>query len=171
MKAVVVYESMFGTTETIARAIADGLSGQAQVELVNVDDAPTGLEGTDLLVVGGPTHVRGMSRESTRKGAENQTSEPLRSHTGIREWLGRLGPAPEGLRAVAFDTRIDKARWLVGSAARGAEKLLHKHGYPTCAEAESFFVAGSGDQGLEPGEEDRARAWARSLTAKATPRA
>ena len=167
MKALVVYESMFGSTEAIARAIADGLAGQASVEVVNVDDAPDNLDGVDLLVVGGPTHVHGMSRASTRQSAEQQATEPVHSHTGIRDWLGSLPPAPAGLRAVAFDTRIDKPRWLVGSAAHGARKLLHQHGYPVLAEPESFFVIGSGEEGLAAGEQDRARTWAQSLPAKA----
>ena len=166
MKAIVVYESMFGSTEEIAQAIGEGLAPRAVVEVVNVDDAPTDLAGADLLVVGGPTHVHGMSRASTRQSAQQQAAESVRSHTGIRDWLGSLPHAPAGVRAVAFDTRLDKPRWLVGSAARGAQKLLRRHGYPVLAKPGSFFVTGSGQQGLAPGEKDRAREWARSLTAK-----
>ncbi len=54
-RALVVFESMFGNTEAIARAVADGLGGGAEVD-----------------VVGGPTHAFGMSRPSTRRSAAQQ---------------------------------------------------------------------------------------------------
>ena len=40
MKAFVVYESMFGNTEEIARAIAYGLGESVEVQLAEVSDAP-----------------------------------------------------------------------------------------------------------------------------------
>ena len=41
MKALVVYESMFGKTEQIARAIAVGLGESVDVQVAEVTDAPT----------------------------------------------------------------------------------------------------------------------------------
>jgi hypothetical protein len=169
MHAVVVYESMFGNTELIARAIAEGLALQAEVDLLNVDDAPGELAGIDLLVVGGPTHAHGMSRPGTRQGAAQQSDEGVRSkRTGIREWLGTLGPAPAGTQAVAFDTRLDKPRWLTGSAAKGAGKLLRRQGYRMPVPPQSFFVAGTAAAHLAPGEQDRARDWAGALATRAS---
>lgn len=47
MHAVVVFESMFGNTESIAEAVGKGLASHAEVDVVNVDDAPlTGREST-----------------------------------------------------------------------------------------------------------------------------
>lgn len=69
MKSIVVYESMFGNTERVARAIAEALGRCGGVELVEVGDAAASLGSVDLLVVGGPTHAFGMSRESTRADA------------------------------------------------------------------------------------------------------
>ena len=40
MKALVVYESMFGNTEQIARAVADGLAESIEVQLAEVSQAP-----------------------------------------------------------------------------------------------------------------------------------
>lgn len=170
MRAVVIYESMFGGSERIARAIQAGLAPHAEVDVINVDDAPSRLDGVDLLVVGGPTHAWSMSRASTRKGAQQQTTEQIRSRNGIREWLRSLSAAPAGVRAVAFDTRLDKPRWLTGSAARGAVKLLRGLGYPLLAPPESFFATQTPGE-LRAGEEDRARNWAYALAAKATARA
>ena len=52
MRALVVFESMFGNTQEIAEAIADGLSGRMQVDLVEVGAAPAEVgDEVALLVV------------------------------------------------------------------------------------------------------------------------
>ena len=59
MKTVIVYESMFGNTEHVARLIAEGLEQDgdravlADVRTVRREE----LAGSDLLVVGAPTHA------------------------------------------------------------------------------------------------------------------
>jgi hypothetical protein len=166
MRTVIVFESMFGATEKFARAIADGISVSAGAEVVNVDDAPIDLTGVDLLVVGGPTHVHGMTRAATRKSAADQVSYPMGSKTGIREWLGSLGPLPRELAVAAFDTRIDKPRVFTGAASLGAAKRLSRLGGRLAAPAESFFVGTEPvDVGPEPGELARAEAWGAALGA------
>lgn len=73
MRAMVVYESMFGNTQLIADAIAEGLSSRAEVERTAVGDAATTIgDDVALLVVGGPTHAFGMSRSATRQSAAEQ---------------------------------------------------------------------------------------------------
>lgn len=62
MKALVVYESMFGNTEQVARAVATGLGRHLDVELVAVANAPDTVSDVDLVVVGGPTHAFSMTR-------------------------------------------------------------------------------------------------------------
>ena len=65
--AVVVYESMYGNTHLVADAIGAGLRPAFDVTVVPVTQAgPAILDGADLIVVGGPTHVHGMSRASKR---------------------------------------------------------------------------------------------------------
>ncbi len=57
MKALVVYESMFGNTEQIARAVAAGLEESVDVQVAEVTDAPTEPDpDVALIVAGGPTH-------------------------------------------------------------------------------------------------------------------
>ena len=164
MRILVVFESMFGATEQIARAVGKGLSA----EVVDVDDAPADLTGVDLLVVGGPTHVHGMSRAATRQSAAQQVDHPTRSQTGVREWLDSLGTVPAGLPVAAFDTRLDKARVLTGAASLGIAKRLRRLGCRAAAPAESFFVGTTPvDAGPNPGELDRAEAWGAALGAAA----
>ena len=77
MRALIVYESMYGNTHVVADHIAEGLRSHFDVEVVPVD-AATGekVRGVDLLVVGGPTHVHAMSSEKSRKAAKDASSKP-----------------------------------------------------------------------------------------------
>ncbi|WP_086847568.1 flavodoxin family protein [Amycolatopsis kentuckyensis] len=166
MRILVVFESMFGATEEVAEAIGKGLAGSGPVEVRNVDEAPRDLAGAGLLVVGGPTHVHGMSRGATRKSAAEQVDYPTRSRTGVREWLDSLDAVPEGLAVAAFDTRIEKPRVFTGAASLRMAKRLRRRGCRLVVPAESFFVGTEPiDVGLEPGEAERAEAWGAALGA------
>jgi flavodoxin len=57
MKALVVYESMFGNTEQIARAVAAGLGESVDVQQVEVTDAPTEPDPDVVLIVAGRSHA------------------------------------------------------------------------------------------------------------------
>src|SRR5687768_7425824 len=64
MKSLVVYESRFGNTALIARAVADALRERGSAHMLPVDEVTAAdLDGLDLLVVGGPTHAHGVSSE------------------------------------------------------------------------------------------------------------
>lgn len=167
MRALIVYESMFANTEKIANAIAEGMGPDISPEVMNVDDAPAELSGVDLLVVGGPTHVHGMTRASTRKAAAEQATEGVRSHQGVREWLTAL-TAPAGLRAAVFDTRLGKPRWLTGSAAKGEAKALRRNHITLVTRPQSFYVTGGEPPELADGEPARAREWGTTLATKIT---
>jgi len=159
MKALVVYESMFGNTGRIARAIADGLAETAEVTLADVASAPPAT-GFDLLVAGAPTHAFGLSRPASREQAK--TSGPVRAGatgTGLREYLAGSPPLT-GLAAATFDTRVDKP--ITGSAARKADRRLRRLGCTMLVPPAGFRVAGTTGP-LLAGEEDRARRWAASL--------
>ena len=162
MRALVVYESMFGNTQAIAKAIAEGLSGRMRVEALEVGVAPATIDDdVALLVIGGPTHAFGLSRPQTRQDAARQATAGLVSRGwGLREWLTSL-QAPAGVAASAFDTRISKPR-LPGSAARAAEKRLRRLGLRMVAPAASFYVEGTSGPLLE-GEQERARRWGQSV--------
>jgi flavodoxin len=163
--AVVIYESMFGNTRAVAEAIGEGLAAQGMaVEIQEVGHAPlTPDPRIDLLVVGGPTHAFGMSRESTRASAAEQAHGPLVSTgIGIREWLEGLGPA--SAHAAAFDTHVDKR--VPGSAARAAQRRLRGLGYRIVAPAQSFFVTDV-EGPLAEGERERARRWGEQVAESA----
>ncbi|TCC08784.1 hypothetical protein E0H45_18010 [Kribbella soli] len=145
MRALIVYESMFGNTERIARAVRDGLRPYVPAETVPVNQAPDVVPAdVRLLVVGGPTHAFSMSRLSTRQEAWKQGGLVTPVEVGIREWMAALKPPAadrvKTLRVATFDTRIAKVRRLPGSAARSAAKLLRRMGYRMLTTSESFFV-------------------------------
>ena len=164
MRALVVYESMFGNTRIIAEAIAVGLSTEGMdVEASEVSVTSAQLDAdVDLLVVGAPTHTFTLSRTDTRAAAAEQAPRPIVSPgIGLREWLDDL--APNGSVAVAaFDSHVDKK--VPGSASRSATRRLRRRGYRAIVPPESFYV--SGMQGpLVTGEIDRARLWGAKLGA------
>jgi hypothetical protein len=162
MKALVVYESMFGNTEMIARAIADGLGEACDVTLADVATMPP-TTGMDLLVAGGPTHAFGLSRPATRQDAARQgTVHAGAADVGLREYLD-VSPMLTGLAAASFDTKIDKP-FLPGSAAHKAHRRLRALGCRMLRPAETFRVAGTAGP-LVAGETERAQRWATGLAA------
>jgi flavodoxin len=91
MKALVVYESMFGNTEKIARAVTDGVGESMDVQLAEVADAPTDPSpDVALIVAGGPTHAFSMSRENTRTDAIRKGAHKGEREFGLREWMAAL---------------------------------------------------------------------------------
>ncbi len=84
MTALVVYESMHGSTQAVAQAIAEGLTPAGRVYVYEVSalaKAPGGRTITtdlNLLVVGGPTHAFGLSRPNTRQDAAKAADKHLR---------------------------------------------------------------------------------------------
>jgi flavodoxin len=162
MQALVIYESMFGNTKAVAEAIADGI---VSARVVSVDQAPTEVPADiGLVVVGGPTHAFGMSRESTRADAVRQGADASTSVTrGLRDWVHDVSAASDTGFAT-FDTRVERAGWLSGSAARKAGRQLRQRGFRLVAKPQSFYVTGSPGP-LSDGQQDAARRWGRSLVA------
>jgi flavorubredoxin len=76
VKAIVVYESMFGNTHRVAEAVAEGLKENAEVSLHPVSETPPDtLAGVDLIVVGGPTHIHGMASKMSHKAAADDAKK------------------------------------------------------------------------------------------------
>jgi Flavodoxin len=176
MRAVIIYESMYGNTHLIADAIARGLETGHDVTVVPVGHATQELlDGADLIVVGGPTHIHGMSRARTRAAAVDAAAKPGNRLTldpgpatdqpGLRDWFGSLGRISAS--AAAFDTRFAGPAIFTGRASTGIAGLLRRHGLSLLAPAESFLV--TTENKLRPGEEDRAQDWGAALSAKITP--
>jgi hypothetical protein len=117
MRALVVYESMFGNTRLVAEAVADGMSSGVDVEVVEVAAAPTSFDDVELVVVGGPTHALGMTRQRTRDDARRQGEqsghEVVSKGIGMREWL-------EGVRSPGHCCgRVRHPRWQALDAGFG----------------------------------------------------
>jgi hypothetical protein len=159
MRAMVVYESMFGNTFRVAEAIADGLRPSFEVEIREVGSAVRHDVGLDLLVVGGPIHGWRMAR-----GWSFGCGRAYTNGIGIREFLTELhepnrDPPP---LAAAFDTLL-RTRWFpTGSAARPAASQLVHHGYRLIAEPQHFYVEDARGP-LVAGELERAFAWGTQL--------
>jgi flavodoxin len=171
MKALVVYESLFGNTELVASAVATGLRRHMDVELLDVTRAPTEtVELLDLIVVGGPTHAFSMTRPSTREEALRQGAKRGSAAMGIREWLDRLHPGPHSELMATFDTRVDRVRHLPGSAAKKAAHVALRIGYRPAAKPMSFYVVDTPGP-LIDGELARAESWGERLGVDAQARA
>jgi hypothetical protein len=169
MKALVIYESMYGNTRRVAEAIAEGLRESVDAELMPVGDVrDVHVAASDLVVVGGPTHAWGMTRRRTReasaqppKKGEAPTVHPSVLPTGIREWLRHVS-APADRRAAAFDTRLAKPAWLTGSAMKGIDRGLLAAGFAIFSRPQSFTVTGSVGP-MSDGEIERARQWGQGM--------
>ena len=161
MRTLVVYESWFGNTQRIAEKVAAALAPESEVEVLSVNDALPSLAHVDLVVLGAPTHVHGLSSGRSRQGAVDQRGDGGEPGIGVREWIDRLPPSG-GPRVAVFDTRAHKSGLLVGSAAHGMARRLRRHGYVLAFKPESFFVTGT-EGPLEEGELERAWEWGRTL--------
>jgi flavodoxin len=173
MRALIVYESMFGNNQRIADAVATGLRGEVEVEVVEVGAAPTAIpDGVSLLVVGGPNHTFGMTRPMTREQAKQETDQPLvSSGRGIREWLEALAPITRPLPFAVFDTRADKrAIRAIDRAGGMMAKRLRRLGAHPVDDVQSFLVREMTGP-LVDGELERAETWGRTLALKVRPAA
>ncbi len=167
MTALVVYESMYGSTQAVAEAIGHGLAPAGPVRVIEVGvlaAAPGGRTlgmDVDLLVVGAPTHAFGLSRPGTRQDAARDSASTLNTELGVREWLEVLKLPMGGVRYAAFDTKVLKPK-LPGSAGKSTDKKLSQMGARAVADPRTFWVEGKAD-GLMPGELENAAAWGAAL--------
>jgi hypothetical protein len=160
VRALVVYESLFGNTKLVAEAIADGLRATMEVDLKHVGDVAEADTAVELIVIGGPTHALSMTRASTRADAVKQGA-PRGPDVGIREWLVDLQPGPSRALLATFDTKVLRARRMPG-AARAAARGGRRRGFKLAAGPKSFWVTGTRGP-LLVGELERARTWGATL--------
>ena len=158
MKFTLVYDSLYGNTEKIARVIGDALAGQGEGTLASVADFNMDLlRGVDLLIVGSPT-------------------QKFKATAAMKAFLKAI-PANglKGVRVAAFDTRLTQSNIdgtpvlpffvkLFGYAAEPMAKELQKKGGVLIRSPEGFYVEGT-EGPLVQGELERATAWARRLFA------
>ena len=155
MKALILFDSYFGNTEKIARAIGSSLADKAEVEVLRVSEAKVEqIRGIQLLVVGSPT--RGFRpSEATQAFLNSLPKDSLK-----------------GINAAAFDTRIDPAgvtskmlKFLVksfGYADKTMVSELQKKGASLVSIGQGFIVNGS-EGPLKDGELERAAEWGKTL--------
>jgi flavorubredoxin len=160
MKAIVVYESHWGNTAAIARAIAEGIGPEARA-MSTAEAIGATIAGADLIVAGAPLLGFSLPTERMLKGiASNAARDPVTpdlSHPSMRAWLDQL--AKGSGRAAAFETRFG---WSPGSAAKAILGKLEAAGYRPAAKAERFIVKGKYGP-LRDGELERAKAWGVAL--------
>jgi hypothetical protein len=160
MKAVVVYESHWGSTVAIAGAIAEGIGPDARA-LNTAQATAEAIAGADLIVAGAPVLGFSLPTEQMLKNiSSSQGKAPTPadvSHPSMRSWLAGL-PAGNG-RYAAFETRI---WWSPGGATSGISHGMEDAGYSELAKRERFIVTG-GYGPLKDGEIERARAWGAKL--------
>lgn len=134
MKTLVVYDSQYGNTEKVAKAISREAKKVGEATLED-------LEKADLIIVGSPTQG-GMPTQA------------------IREFLQEV---PQGKKMAVFDTRMDPSQlnWglklLVKTIGYAAEKMGKN------AIAREGFVVEGKEGPLRAGELERAKEWARQL--------
>jgi len=144
MNALVLYDSKFGNTERIAETIALAFQEAVPTRLAAIEDVPDLAEAIadiDVLVIGGPTQMHGVS-------------------AGLRHLVESLGDESlKGIRTAAFDTRLHGMKVVTGSAAVRLGRLLRRRGAWLVVPPASFIVEAR-EGPLQQGEVDHANAWA-----------
>lgn len=153
MKTLIVYDTVWGNTEQIARAIGEAIPGE--VKVVRAGEADAASAGSfDMLLVGSPT----------------QGGRPLKSVQAFIDSIPTGGLSRT--RVAAFDTRTEITgafiRFLTvvfGYAAPRLAGVLKNKGGQSVAPPQGFVVNGR-EGPLLSGEKERAANWAKGLTSK-----
>ncbi|MFB0558692.1 MAG: flavodoxin family protein [Candidatus Bathyarchaeia archaeon] len=144
MKTLVVYDSVHGNTEKIARAIGDAITGEVRVLRVG-EVSSSELEIFDLLIVGSPTHG----------GRPTQAIQDFIKKAPVTVF--------EGTNVAAFDTRFSsRLARIFGYAAGRIAGSLKRKGGDLVVPPEGFFVEGT-EGPLKEGEVERAAGWAKEI--------
>jgi flavodoxin len=146
MKALIVYDSIYGNTEKIAEAMTGAITPSDEAKVLRAGEAnPAELESLDLLIVGSPTHA-GRPTAAVQDFLNKVTQESLK-----------------GIKVAAFDTRVtSKFAKIFGNAAGRIAGHLTKKGGVLIASPENFFVTGR-EGPLKEGELERAAGWAKGI--------
>jgi len=168
MKAIVVYESYWGNTASVAQAIAEGL-GEGAKAMSTAEANGEALAGAGLIVAGSPIIAFSLPSEKTRNDMlarpdKKAPSPPDLSHPSIRTWLVALPQAGgsgggAAVRAAAFETGFKLSP---GGSAGKILRMLGEKGYKPIAKKQRFLVRSSYGP-MKEGEIDRAKAWGAEL--------
>ena len=157
MKAMVIYDSIFGNTEQIARAIGKALSSRMNVETLRVSDLKVEqLTGIELLIIGSPTRafsptpaIGKFLRRISRNGLKDITIAAFDTGISLDDIDSPIGQF--------FIRRF-------GYAAKKISDKLRKKGGKPAVPPEGFFVKGN-EGPLKEGELERAADWAKQIIA------
>ncbi len=144
MRVFVVYDSVYGNTEKIAKVIGSSFGGETKVIRAAEMD-PGGLQTGDVLIIGAPTYG-------------GKATQP------VRDFLDKLPETTvKGMKVAAFDTRYaGRMATMLGSGAGSIVKNLQAKGAVLVSPPEGFIVEGKKGP-LKEGELERAASWAKSL--------
>ena len=152
MKALVIFDSVFGNTEKVARAIGGALGSAAEVPVLQVGSVkPAQLAGLEYLFIGSPTRQ-------------------FRATPAITEFLAALPDgALKGVKAAAFDTRIHLknplTRFIVNRGGY-ADKIIATELVRLGAEQpipSAGFIVLDSEGPVKEGELERAAQWAQNI--------
>lgn len=133
MRAIVLFDTLYGNTGALARQLAAGLKAAGvEAECVNTNKMGniSTLSGYDLIVLGAPTQFLTASKP-------------------MKQFLSRLkGMGLRGKYGFAFDTKLGSP--LSGSAAKFIEKKLRELGLQVIRSRESAIVV-SQKEPVRPG--------------------
>jgi flavodoxin len=144
MKALIIYDSLYGNTENIAKAIGGAISNDVKVLPVGQAN-PAELKSLDLLILGSPTQG-------------GRVTKPMQA------FLDKIpSTSLKGIKVAAFDTRYTSrfVKIFGYAAGRIADNLKGKGG-TLVTSPEGFFVTGK-EGPLKEGELERADGWAKSI--------
>lgn len=153
MKTLIIYDSFFGNTEVIAKAVGKHFNAEETSVIRITDLKPEYLTGISTIIIGSPT--RGF-----------------RPTELITNFIKEYGNKLIGLNFAVFDTRIEIgtiksgfARFIVktgGYAADTMAKKISKLGANLLLPGEGFLV--TGEEGpLKEGETERAENWGKQI--------
>lgn len=160
MKVLIVYDSKFGNTEKVAKAMGEAIRDSSEVSVLSVNECSgSALDKVNLLVVGSPTWA----------GKPTPT---------LRKWMQQLpSKSLSNVHVAGFDTRGDfstlTSKWLIkliqwfGVAADKILPILIKKGGTPASSPQGFVVINQ-EGPLKEGELERAQACAREWVIKAT---
>jgi flavodoxin len=144
MKTLVLFDSMYGHTEKIARAMAAALAGEVVIKRVS-EATSADLDKIDWFIIGSPT----------------QGGRPLKTTQAFIDSLSEI--SLKGVKIAVFDTRIP-AKWVTvfGFAAGKIVGALKKKGATIAVKEEGFIVKAAKGPLLD-GQLERAAEWAKKL--------
>lgn len=158
MKALIIYDSVFGNTEKIAHAIGRALAMSIHVKVNKIDEmTPEKLADYDLLIIGSPTRQ-------------------FRPTTALSQFLKKIPDNYfKGIKTAVFDTRFSESEikkirilWffvkIFGYAAESIAKQVRRKGAELIVPPEPFYVNKT-EGPLKAGEIERVQNWADRLYA------